>query len=125
MHRHFPILFKNTLTQSTGKVLLQRHGREPVTIPAMPVTYVKAKVTTPSHMFAARFKVSLCPFRGFDFGPPHFRNSPKCLRRGFEEKTEEYISICNLSGPDKKAILSDKHKGYKYKIPSCQSTSIF
>jgi hypothetical protein len=54
----------------------------------MPVTYVKAKVTTPSHMFAVRFKVSSCPFRGYDFCPLPI---PEILQGVFGEALKKNI----------------------------------
>jgi hypothetical protein len=54
----------------------------------MPVKYVKAKVTTPSHIFAARFKVSPCSFggHGFCLSPPHSEMLWSVFVRGYGEK---------------------------------------
>jgi lipoprotein-anchoring transpeptidase ErfK/SrfK len=78
---------ENALAQVTGAILLQRHGRELVTVPTMPVSYVKAWVTTPSHSFAVRSKVSSCKFRGQGFGlPPPFPKLWSVFVSSFEGK---------------------------------------
>jgi len=76
----------------------------------MPVTYVKAKVTKPSHMFAARFMVSPCLFPGLVFVPLPIS---EILRSAFGEATKKQLCSINLINLNRFLIFAQSRKSGK------------